>query len=140
MKTYKSNRHEKKPSKCSFDSLLPEVVPGAIILIGLVLFFNRPQTRADTFDNGQRQPSLVELDIRHLSNALRGEGCELKGKELRCDEETMNLVMQDVDTTSVNVKGNKIILKQNGSYVSMPATMIANMIDHNLVNTMPREE
>ena len=78
---------------------------------------------------------MVEVDFKLFREAL-SEPCKLSRRgEFTCSEDMMNRVMQGVDTNAVKRNGNSIKLEKNGGYVRIPARMMVNLFDNNLLNT-----
>lgn len=128
-------KNDNKNSSSQFDNLWLGLLPGLVIMVALVLIINRQKPATGPAFDEPRQASMVEVDYRLFSQSL-AESCHLKGRnELRCDEGVVPTIMRDVDSTAVSVKGNTIAFKHNGNYISIPATLLANMIDQRLVNT-----
>lgn len=124
---------EKAPS--SFDSPIG-VLLMVVLMVGALIW--QISTRKQETDAIVHKTSMVELDRKLFSDALV-ESCRLKGDELICDKEIIKIIMSGVDTTAVKMKDKSITLGKHGKYVSMPATLLANMIDNNLINDIQSE-
>jgi hypothetical protein len=77
--------------------------------------------------------SMVEVDYKVLKDHL-SDSCSLKGSTLKCSEQTMAQLLRGVDSSTVkSIGNNSVTFVKHGAYVSIPASVMANMIDLQLI-------
>lgn len=122
--------------------LLIAAIPFMVLL---VLFATRQKTTMD--EPVEKTISMIEVNYELLRNSLT-DSCNLKDMNLKVSESLINDVLRNVDSTTYEKKGNTIKIKGNiiktkgekkGKYISLPATLLANMIDMELI-VAPQKE
>lgn len=103
------------------------------LLIGGYFWITHPKTEEKPNIAYKPQTSMVEVDGNQLRLAL-SDSCSLKGATLKCSPKIMKQLLKGVDSTAVKkINNNSITFTKNGSYINIPASIIANMIDLHLI-------
>ena len=77
--------------------------------------------------------SMVEVDYKELKDHL-SDSCSLRGATLKCNEQTMAQLLQGIDSSVVkDINNNSVTFVKNGAYINIPASVMANMIDLQLI-------
>ena len=81
-----------------------------------------------------RRTSVIQIDSESLAESLC-DSCRLSGSKLTCSPTLMEKIMQNVDPAALrDVSEQSVTFNKSKGYLEVPATIIANMIDLELLS------
>ena len=107
------------------------ICPALLLVAFLWITHQRPEEKPEVAQ--KPVTSMVEVDYNMLKDHL-SDSCSLRGATLKCSEQTMAQLLRGIDSSSVkDIDNNSVTFVKNGAYINIPAGVMANMIDLQLI-------
>ncbi len=107
------------------------LICAAILIIAFWITQQRPEEKPEVAQ--KPATSMVEVNYKVLKDHL-SDSCSLHTATLKCSEQTMAQLLRGIDSSSVkDINNNSVTFIKNGAYINIPASVMANMIDLQLI-------